>query len=313
MISNPKVTLILPVYNVELYLETCLKSILNQTYKNLEIIAVNDGSTDSSLSILDSYSRMDNRLRIINQENSGLSAARNRGLYQPEKGKYIYFVDSDDFLENNMIEKMVNLSEKYSLDMIRFDAQNFIDGEDVKEQVNGRDKLTIKQINKSFSIYDRDSFIKKSWYYAIPTVWCYFFKTELIEKDGGLRFEDGILHEDTLFIPLLLHRVSTIGYLKKTFYFRRIRPLSIMTSPDRKDDHFSSIVYVLEKLNLFSNSLNQNETIFKKYIETYKAKAFLLLNEYSTDYNKTNRILQRNLEIKIPLFQKILYFRRKFL
>lgn len=313
MNNNPKVTIILPVYNVEKYLEACIISILNQTYQNLDIIAIDDGSTDISLSILKKYSQKDHRLRIVAQQNSGVSSARNSGLNQDGKGKYIYFIDSDDIIEMSMIEDLVNLCEKHDLDIIRFDAQNFVDGTDFKEQVNKKGQFTIKQINQEFSLYERDIFLKKSWYYALPTVWCYFFKAELLEKENKLRFEKGILHEDTLFIPLLLYRIRKIGYFKKVLYFRRIRPFSIMTNPEQNEKHFSSIVHVLKELDKFSSNLNRNEIVFKKYLETYKAKAFLLLNEYDNENTKINISLKKELGIKIPLFQRFLFIRRKII
>lgn len=312
MHDNPKVTIILPVYNVDKFLPDCLDSILNQSYKNLDIISIDDGSSDSSLNILKEYSQKDKRIRVITQLNQGVSSARNNGLSQRGKGKYVFFMDSDDILEKYMIDKLVTLSEKYGLDVVRFDAQNFIDGMDIKKSGNKENIFTIRQIRKEFSIYERDIFLKKSWYYALNTVWVYFIKLEILEKNDKLSFEEGILHEDTLFVPLLMYRTKKVGYLKKVLYFRRIRPFSIMTTPQKNDEHFYSIVYVLKKLDILSNKLNPNERVYKKYIETYKAKAFLLLNQYSSENNKTDHKLKVDLGIKIPLFQKFLFIRRKF-
>lgn len=311
MYNNPKVTIILPVYNVEKYLVECLNSIFNQTYENLDVISIDDGSTDKSLTILKEYSQKDKRLRILTQLNQGVSSARNNGLNQTGKGKYIYFIDSDDILEEGMIEKLVNLSEKYNLDIVRFDAQNFIDGMGIQPKNNEKSIFTIRQIKKEFSIYERDSFLKRSWYYALNTVWCYFIKADILERDNKLLFEEGILHEDTLFVPLLMHRVRKIGYLKKVLYFRRIRPFSVMTTPENDEEHFYSIVHVLKELNSVITNLDRNDIVFKKYLETYKAKAFLLLGQYSTKDNKTSRRLKDELKIKIPLFQKVLFIRRK--
>lgn len=100
---EPLLSIIVPIYNVEQYLERCIESIINQTYKNLEIILVDDGSKDNSGTIADTYASKDNRIKVIHKENGGLSDARNHGLDQA-KGKYIIFIDSDDFIDSSMCE-----------------------------------------------------------------------------------------------------------------------------------------------------------------------------------------------------------------
>ena len=115
--EKDKITVIIPVYNVENYLERCLKSILYNTYTNLEIICVNDGSTDESGKILKTLEREDVRIILLEQNNQGVAAARNLGV-KKSTGKYITFVDGDDYLKNDYIEKMYDLAEKESLDMV---------------------------------------------------------------------------------------------------------------------------------------------------------------------------------------------------
>ena len=105
-----KVSVIVPVYNVEDYLCECLDSLITQTLSDIEIICINDGSTDNSLEILTNYSKRDSRIKIITQENKGLSSARNRG-FEFINGKYTYFIDSDDILKSDALEKLYNLAE----------------------------------------------------------------------------------------------------------------------------------------------------------------------------------------------------------
>ena len=121
--NNPKISVIIPVYNVEDYLEECLDSIINQTFKDLEIICINDGSQDNSLNILEEYAEKDNRIKIITTKNQGLSAARNRGL-ENITGDYVYFIDSDDYLELTAFEELYAVSEEKSLDLIHFKFDN---------------------------------------------------------------------------------------------------------------------------------------------------------------------------------------------
>ena len=118
------VSVIIPVYNVEKYLEEALESVINQTLKDIEIIIINDGSTDRSLEIAKGYALKDKRIKIIDQKNQGLSVARNRGI-ENAKGKYIYFMDSDDYIALETLEVCYKKCEEYELEMIYFVAFHF--------------------------------------------------------------------------------------------------------------------------------------------------------------------------------------------
>ena len=115
--EKDKISVIIPVYNTELYLRRCLESVINQTYTNLQIIIIDDGSTDNSLKICTEYAQNDNRLIVYSQNNSGVSAARNKGL-DMATGDYIAFVDSDDFIENDMFAKLLNTMVNNEADII---------------------------------------------------------------------------------------------------------------------------------------------------------------------------------------------------
>ncbi len=117
-----KISIVIPVYNVEKYLHQCLKSVINQTYKNLEIICINDGSKDNSLNILNEYLKKDNRIIIVNQKNSGVSSARNKGI-RLSTGDFISFIDSDDYLDLNVYEKCVQRIIRDNSDIIIFEKK----------------------------------------------------------------------------------------------------------------------------------------------------------------------------------------------
>ena len=119
-----KISVIIPVFNVELYLEECLDSVINQSLDDLEIICVNDGSTDSSLSILEKYAKMDDRVKIISQENQGQGSARNKGL-SIAKGECIYFIDSDDKIELDTLKDCYDCVKKNDLDFVMFQLINY--------------------------------------------------------------------------------------------------------------------------------------------------------------------------------------------
>ena len=124
-----KVSVIVPIYNTEKYVVECLESIVNQTLKEIEIICIDDGSTDNSIEIVKCYSN----IKIIHQKHSGLSIARNTGM-QNANGEYIYFCDSDDVLEANALEELYNYSKKNNLDMLCFDGNTFYDQESLKNK-----------------------------------------------------------------------------------------------------------------------------------------------------------------------------------
>ena len=117
------VSIIVPIFNVDKYLEKCIKSIINQTYRNLEIILINDGSTDNSYQICKKYSEQDSRIVLIDKQNGGSASAKNYGL-KIAKGDYISFVDSDDFVELDMIEYMVNTIKKFNTDIVQCEFVN---------------------------------------------------------------------------------------------------------------------------------------------------------------------------------------------
>ena len=143
MSNNLKVSVIIPVYNVEQYLNQCLDSVINQTLKDIEIICVDDGSTDNSFKMLEEYAQKDNRIKVIHQKNKGAAAARNEGLYIAQ-GKYLSFLDSDDFFEIDMLEQMYNCAEKYNTDIVVCKSKVISNGI-IKDNTNIKDFLLPKK------------------------------------------------------------------------------------------------------------------------------------------------------------------------
>ena len=197
-----KVSVIVPVYNVEKYLRECLESLVNQTLKEIEIICINDGSEDSSLEILNEYASKDSRFVIINQENCGQSVARNKGL-DVAKGEYIGFVDSDDWVDLNFFENLYSEAVKNNSDIAAASIRKVI-----------YDKLD-KYIIKYDSVQTETDTDKKYKLAEIPD-WNYtcnkIYKTSSFRKTG-LKFIEGVYFEDVILTPQVvyyLQRVTTI-------------------------------------------------------------------------------------------------------
>ena len=145
---KPAVSVIVPVYNTGKYVGQCLDSILSQTMQNIEVICVNDGSTDDSLCIISQYARRDSRVKVISQANQGQSVARNAGL-RVACGEYIYFCDSDDYISQDMIEYLYNTAKNKDLDMVLFNADSFLDPDSVN------DALCVEKAKIYESFYNR--------------------------------------------------------------------------------------------------------------------------------------------------------------
>ena len=228
--KSPVLSVIIPVYNVEKYLAECLESVLEQSFENIEIICVNDGSTDSSEDILKKYAMRDSRIKIISQDNAGLSEARNVGI-RAAAGKYIYFVDSDDVVEQNAFELCVNDMEKRELEYLCFNVIGFGEEIDNIKRAGFLNRTYYKRYLNEEKIYSgqelfrelvgRNSFIVTTWS-------CMLLKSAVIEHD--LFFHKGILYEDEGWMFIVLMSLSRCGCLNKTLYKNRVRSNSITMS-----------------------------------------------------------------------------------
>lgn len=202
-----KISVIIPVYNVENYLKRCLDSIIGQTLKDIEIICINDGSTDSSLQILQEYAKNDSRIKIINQENKGLSVTRNNGI-EIAQGEFIGFVDSDDYISDNFFEELYKsaiknnadiavsgikrVSSRYNVDMLVFKTE--------KTAENFKDKIVLCNVPDYCHVWNK------------------IYKAPLL-KDTQIRFVPDRLYEDIPFTPQILFAAKKIVTVPETYYY----------------------------------------------------------------------------------------------
>lgn len=265
----PKVSIIIPVYNVEKYLRKCLDSVINQTLKDIEIICIDDKSTDNSLQILKEYAAKDNRFKILEQDNNqGQGIARNRGL-DIANGEYIAFVDPDDYIELDMYETMYNLVFKNNCDVVFCNYDRYYTASEKLEIANKFEEYNINV--KPLEIFNWSK-LKSNVLQNIP----YICVNKLIKKDlllkNNIKFlEYKVLGEDRSFsISVLLHGRKCI-YTNEVMYHYIIRPLtSISILPIYPMILINEVLNILKKLNL-EKELEIEFDNFKKdlFIESY--------------------------------------------
>lgn len=240
-----KVSVIVPVYNTERYVEEALRSVMEQTLRSLEIIVIDDGSTDGSPQVLQRLAAEDNRIRIWSQPNRGLAAARNAGM-EHMTGKYVYFMDSDDVLECDALECCYEKCEAEELDAVIFDAELFGDTEGAGHWFDyRRGGLLEDKVYRGADLLEKLIDLRR---YRTP-VWLNFMRRSLLEENS-LTFLAGVQHEDELFTPQMFLMAVRMGRIDRTFFHRRIRPGSIMTSRFTDWD-MDSYLRIVEELHRF--------------------------------------------------------------
>lgn len=215
-----KISVIVPVYNVEDYLENCVRSIVFQTYQNLEIILVDDGSTDNSGVMCDQLAKKYSRIIVIHKENGGLSSARNAGM-DIMTGDYVAFVDSDDYIHPKTYSIALSAMINLDVEVVEFNYQKYYDF----KPVQSFEKID----NYNISILTIEDYLK-GFYYGFKSsfnAWSKIFKKEVI---FGLKFPEGKLMEDVFFQNLYLKKIDKIGKIYNQLYYYNVRNGSIMTS-----------------------------------------------------------------------------------
>ena len=282
-IEKEKISVIIPVYNVEKYLKRCLDSVINQTYKNLEIILVDDGSTDSSGRICDEYAKKDKRIIIIHKENGGLSDARNKGL-DICTGDYISFIDSDDWIEINYFEILL---EKILCNYNDISCCDYLRTDKYITYTNFNEKIKIKEC---YGIDILKIFLEKE----LVSAWAKLFKKEIFED---LRFPIGKINEDIATIFIAFSKANRIVNINRKLYFYYKNTSSITKSK-----------FTAKNLDLLT-AWEEVVKLSKRYPENIQSLAEFRLRKayfsllgviayYGMEYT------QENIEIKNYIFKK---------
>lgn len=255
---NELVSVIIPIYNVEKYLHGCVDSVIKQTYSNLEIILVDDGSPDNCPAICNMYAQNDSRIRVIHKENGGLSDARNAGLTIAH-GEYVYFLDSDDYIEPEAIETLVNEAVHYDADFVFFDANVINEAGKTKYHNNAYHRMGLYS-NPLNGIDMLENLMKYNEYRsAVPLL---FIKKKVL-SDKKLSFIKGLIYEDDLFTFQLYLESNCVVHLNEALYNRRVRDNSIM-SGNIQPKNLRSIIFIInEMLSGYVNEKGKKAEIIK--------------------------------------------------
>ena len=292
--DSPLISVIVPIYKVENYLRQCLDSIINQTYKNLEIILIDDGSPDNCPQICDDYAKKDNRIRVIHKENGGLSSARNAGL-DVCKGEYISFVDSDDIISLYFIEILYKEAIKYDADICECEYVDFIDepnSDSLNRVLNyktccktGRD-LEIKLLSNAYTQY--------------VVVWNKLYKKNIYNE---LRFPNGKVHEDEFCTYKAFAKSNNVALVDQPLYYYRNRQNSITGSGFNNNRRYIIEAYKEKKI-FYNNDKELYNMVISNYQGILKNYYFLAKNN-SKQYKEMLKTIRYELRLNVSEYKKL--------
>ncbi|MFV0146744.1 glycosyltransferase [Empedobacter falsenii] len=290
MHSNPLISVIVPIYKVEEYLQTCIDSIIKQTYPNLEIILVDDGSPDRCGDICDEYAKNDDRIVVIHKPNGGLSDARNAGL-DICKGDYIAFVDSDDVISEKFIEVLYqNIG---NADLAFCDLFYFDDGEIFTDQVKN-DTPSVKLLDGQYLLGHINTFTDKGP--LVVVAWNKLYRKFIWQN---LRYPIGRIHEDEFVIHYILDICNKVSFIDLPLYFYRQRENSIMVTSSLKScldaiDAFKEREYFFKKKKMFDEAKSVYNLRYSLFLRENLSKQLL-------EQKILNILFDRNLFFKLKL------------
>ncbi|SNR76007.1 glycosyltransferase family 2 protein [Lutibacter flavus] len=280
-------SIVIPVYNVEKYLQQCIDSVLAQNYTDFQIILVNDGSTDGSGKLCDDYAKNENRIEVIHQSNKGLSEARNNGL-KIARGDYIWFIDSDDWIVKNAINTVVEELKKEKVEMLGF---SMIDFKESSQQFS--EPFLLKDIETT----NGNNFIKKNEMFYAP-VCSYIYQSSFIKKYQFV-FKENIIHEDEYFNLICFSKVKKIKKIAKTLYYYRRRDNSVSSSKISIIKINSTIELVKISIRLRNSELDYS--FIENQIFNYICSLFGYLNKVNLPIKQKYRIIK---EVKLLVAQQ---------
>jgi len=306
------ISIIVPVYKVEKYLNRCINSIINQTYKNIEIILIDDGSPDRCGEICEEYSNKDNRITVVHKKNGGLSDARNIGM-EIAKGNYITFIDSDDWVHEEYIERLYKLLKENNSDI---SICNFI--RTSKEYIQDD---TSKVILYEFSNTEALEQLTGKYYIQMVVAWGKLYKRELF---NGIKFPYGKLHEDEFTTYKVLFKSDKIVFTTETLYYYWQREDSITGVGFNIKGRMDVIEAYRERIEFFTkyglNEMSNNtyKSLFFIYLSVYskldEVNSFIDKNKFYKEFIEFRyELRKRKYNLKFKIFYELFYFMPKIM
>ena len=274
-ILSVKISVIICAYNHELYIEECLKSVVNQTLKDIEIICINDGSTDNTLSIMKKYEKIDSRIIVIDQKNQGPSVGRNKAL-EISSGEYVQFLDSDDYIRRDTCEMLYHRAKELDLDTLFFSGYNFdSNSRELVENKYWSFSYLPAGFNKElFSIDECRNFVHRMAVSACLSA----YKLDFI-KDNKISFPEGLLFEDNLFFVSAVLKAKRISILNEKLYYRRVHEKSITQN---WENNYSDYLEIVSKVLKKVESLTDQQCV-NNYKNTYLSTCINRFNSFSDE------------------------------
>lgn len=279
--DKPLVSVIVPIYKVEDYMEECVASILAQKYTDFELILVDDGSKDKCGTMCDDYATKDERIRVIHKENGGLSSARNAGL-EIAKGEFIAFVDSDDVIHADYLQDMVNLATSHKADIV---CCAFTKGEQVQFE-DGKATVEVQENEEIIKRINEDDVIK-------TVAWNKLYHNRFF-KELKLRYPEGKIHEDMFLTPHIFYHAKKMVLTSRKLYFYRMREGSIVLSGFTKKR--LDKIEACETRRAFYQEIGYKELFYwetESYIRNILKYYFLIRKHYSAMYSKEMNELRK--------------------
>lgn len=308
------VSIVVPIYKTEKYLEQCIKSIVNQTYQNLEIILVDDGSPDACPQICDAWAEKDHRIRVIHKENGGLSSARNIGI-EEARGEYICFFDSDDYIDQNTIERAYELGKKESADVVIFGFSTVNNwGEITGQYVPNPERIvyTGEAVQKFFlpMLIGRDSQARKGSNLHM-SAWASLFSMELIQQvDWQFASERIIISEDVYSLLKLYKYIQKVAVLKETLYYYRENTSSVtrIYRPDR----FQRVKFFYERCIELCYECGYTKEVIRRCAEPFISFTIAALKQ-EVMYHKTMKASLSRVQMIVDddVLQQVLQEKKK--
>lgn len=282
--ENPLITVIVPVYNVEKYIVRCIESIVNQTYKNLEILFVDDGTPDNSAKICQEYADKDSRITVLHKKNGGLSDARNFAMDRM-KGDYVTFIDSDDYVSMYYVENLYNALSKGNADMSISWFKNVFE-DNLPKYTDGSDTL------ENYELLSADKCLEKMFYQDYVEISA---SGKLYKKDlfNNLRYPFGKLYEDIPVTPVIVQRCEKIAVIRNSdyFYFQRIDGIQNMKFNSKK-------MNAIENMNFLKSFVEENspDNLLAFKCRYFSTVSNILFQIYDDDHKKEKDLLWNELK-----------------